>query len=89
MLTTIDWKSYGLVLGRVVDQGGNVMLEWENLPPRSHIDMVIHCYHKQYPIFHINHSLYGLAFYLFVFIGVLLSLIHMLYAMSSLTCCQV
>ncbi|XP_044491307.1 type 2 DNA topoisomerase 6 subunit B-like isoform X2 [Mangifera indica] len=47
VLTTIDWKSYGLVLGRVVDQGGNVMLEWENLPPRSHIDMVIHCYHKQ------------------------------------------
>ncbi|KAJ0038257.1 hypothetical protein Pint_22954 [Pistacia integerrima] len=38
-LTTIDWKSYGLVLRRAVDQGGNVMLEWENLPPHIHIYM--------------------------------------------------
>ncbi|XP_031277041.1 type 2 DNA topoisomerase 6 subunit B-like isoform X2 [Pistacia vera] len=47
-LTTIDWKSYGLVLRRAVDQGGNVMLEWENLPPHIHIYMVLHCYHKQF-----------------------------------------
>lgn len=54
-LTTIDWKSYGLVLGRAVYQGSNVMLEWENLPPHNHIYMVLHRYHKQYPIFHIIH----------------------------------
>ncbi|KAH7570294.1 hypothetical protein JRO89_XS05G0082500 [Xanthoceras sorbifolium] len=32
-LTTVDWKSYGLALERVEDQGGCAILEWENLPP--------------------------------------------------------
>ncbi|KAK3223363.1 hypothetical protein Dsin_010388 [Dipteronia sinensis] len=38
-LTTVDWKSYGLALERVVDQGGCAILEWENLPPHVRIDM--------------------------------------------------
>ncbi|TXG56283.1 hypothetical protein EZV62_017596 [Acer yangbiense] len=38
-LTTVDWKSYGLALERVDDQGGCAILEWENLPPHVHIDM--------------------------------------------------
>ncbi|KAK2636503.1 hypothetical protein Ddye_031295 [Dipteronia dyeriana] len=38
-LTTFDWKSYGLALERVNDQGGCAILEWENLPPHVHIDM--------------------------------------------------
>ncbi|KAB2624740.1 hypothetical protein D8674_016400 [Pyrus ussuriensis x Pyrus communis] len=32
-LTSIDWKSYGLSFGSVVDQGGFALVEWENLPP--------------------------------------------------------
>ncbi|KAL9421470.1 hypothetical protein AB3S75_038934 [Citrus x aurantiifolia] len=47
-LTNIDWKSYGLVLKSTAVQGGYTALEWENLPPNIHIDMVLHCYHKQY-----------------------------------------
>ncbi|KAH9773231.1 Type 2 DNA topoisomerase 6 subunit B-like [Citrus sinensis] len=47
-LTNIDWKSYGLVLKSIAVQGGYTALEWENLPPNIHIDMVLHCYHKQY-----------------------------------------
>ncbi|XP_042500523.1 type 2 DNA topoisomerase 6 subunit B-like isoform X2 [Macadamia integrifolia] len=47
-LTSIDWKSYGLDLGTVVlDRNGCAMLEWENFPPYSHIDIVIHRYHKK------------------------------------------
>ncbi|KAL5759829.1 hypothetical protein ACOSQ2_018667 [Xanthoceras sorbifolium] len=38
-LTTVDWKSYGLALERVEDQGGCAILEWENLPPHVHIDL--------------------------------------------------
>ncbi|XP_061975301.1 type 2 DNA topoisomerase 6 subunit B-like [Populus nigra] len=49
VLSTIDWKSYGLTLENVVDQGVCV-LEWEDSPSHSQIDMVLHCYHKQYPI---------------------------------------
>ncbi|GLU21627.1 hypothetical protein SLE2022_377560 [Rubroshorea leprosula] len=48
-LASINWRSYGLNLGSVVDQGGSTLLEWENLPQYAHIDMVLHCYHKQYP----------------------------------------
>ncbi|KAL8525993.1 hypothetical protein ACS0TY_015278 [Phlomoides rotata] len=48
-LTSIEWKSYGLVLKSVGDQDGVTLLEWENLPPRSHIDIVLHRYRKQYP----------------------------------------
>ncbi|KDO82395.1 hypothetical protein CISIN_1g0411022mg, partial [Citrus sinensis] len=47
-LTNIDWKSYGLVLKSIAVQGGYTALEWENLPPNIHFDMVLHCYHKQY-----------------------------------------
>ncbi|KAL9353270.1 hypothetical protein Peur_055950 [Populus x canadensis] len=49
VLSTIDWKSYGLTLENVVDQGVCV-LEWEDSPSHSQIDMVLHCYHKQYPM---------------------------------------
>ncbi|XP_021293001.1 type 2 DNA topoisomerase 6 subunit B-like [Herrania umbratica] len=46
-LTTIDWRNYGLTLGSVVDQGDHALIEWESLPPYLHIDMALHCYHKQ------------------------------------------
>ncbi|XP_043723375.1 type 2 DNA topoisomerase 6 subunit B-like isoform X2 [Telopea speciosissima] len=50
-LTSIDWKSYGLDLGtNVLDSNGCAILEWENLPPYTHIDIVIHCYHKKVTI---------------------------------------
>lgn len=48
-LTSIDWSSYGLTLGSVVDQVDHALIEWESLPPHLRIDMVLHCYHKQYP----------------------------------------
>lgn len=48
-LTSIEWKNYGLVLKSVGDQDGVTLLEWENLPPCSYIDIVLHRYHKQYP----------------------------------------
>ncbi|KAF8016538.1 hypothetical protein BT93_H1910 [Corymbia citriodora subsp. variegata] len=43
-LKSIDWKSYGLTLGNIMDQGGGATLEWENLPPHAHIDVIFHCY---------------------------------------------
>ncbi|XP_040971278.1 type 2 DNA topoisomerase 6 subunit B-like isoform X1 [Gossypium hirsutum] len=46
-LTSIDWRSYGLTLVSAVDQVDHALIEWESLPPYLHIDMVIHCYHKQ------------------------------------------
>ncbi|KAF3431252.1 hypothetical protein FNV43_RR25982 [Rhamnella rubrinervis] len=48
-LTSIDWRSYGLTLGSVKNQGGYVVIVWENLPPYTRIDIVLHLYHKQYP----------------------------------------
>ncbi|XP_050276665.1 type 2 DNA topoisomerase 6 subunit B-like [Quercus robur] len=48
-LTSIDWRSYGLTLGSIVNQHGYALLEWEGLPPSAHIDIVLHCYHDQYP----------------------------------------
>jgi hypothetical protein len=48
-LTSIDWRSYGLTLASIVNQGGRALLEWEGLPPYAHIDIVLHCYHEQYP----------------------------------------
>lgn len=48
-LTSIDWKSYGLNLRSISDQNDDALLEWENLPPNFHIDIVLHHYHKQYP----------------------------------------
>ncbi|KAK9276768.1 hypothetical protein L1049_006304 [Liquidambar formosana] len=50
-LTSIDWKSYGLTLKSAIDQDGHALLEWEHLPPNAHIDIVLHSYHKQYPLF--------------------------------------
>ncbi|KAL5537700.1 hypothetical protein UlMin_040271 [Ulmus minor] len=49
-LTSIDWRSYGLTLGSVKEQVSNVIIEWEALPPHTHIDIVLHLYHEQYPM---------------------------------------
>ncbi|KAI8021655.1 Type 2 DNA topoisomerase 6 subunit B-like [Camellia lanceoleosa] len=40
-LTSIDWKSYGLILRSIADHDGYALLEWENLPPYAHIDIVM------------------------------------------------
>ncbi|XVF43996.1 hypothetical protein PTKIN_Ptkin02bG0084500 [Pterospermum kingtungense] len=48
-LTSIDWRSYGLTLGSVVDQVDHALIGWESLPPHIRIHMVLHHYHKQYP----------------------------------------
>nr|KYP66158.1 hypothetical protein KK1_012442 [Cajanus cajan] len=48
-LRSIDWKTYGLNIGGMVEQDGITLLEWENLPIDTHIDIVLHSYHKQYP----------------------------------------
>ncbi|XP_015578627.1 type 2 DNA topoisomerase 6 subunit B-like isoform X1 [Ricinus communis] len=45
-LSSIDWKSYGMTLGNVGDQEGNLLV-WENLPPNTHIAIALHSYHKQ------------------------------------------
>ncbi|MED6145938.1 hypothetical protein PIB30_029673 [Stylosanthes scabra] len=50
-LKGIDWKSYGLKLRGIVQQDGFTLLEWENLTRDTHIDIVLHSYHKQYPAF--------------------------------------
>nr|GMD95788.1 type 2 DNA topoisomerase 6 subunit B-like [Ipomoea batatas] len=39
-LKGISWKSYGLSLRNIKDQGGCALLEWENLPPSVHIDIL-------------------------------------------------
>ncbi|XP_042981135.1 type 2 DNA topoisomerase 6 subunit B-like isoform X2 [Carya illinoinensis] len=46
-LTSIDWRSFGLTLKSIVNQGGHAFLEWEGLPPNTRIDIVLHSYHKQ------------------------------------------
>lgn len=48
-LKGIGWKRYGLHLGGIVEKDGFAILEWENLPSDTHIDIVLHSYHKQYP----------------------------------------
>ncbi|KAL3031509.1 hypothetical protein AAZX31_02G033300 [Glycine max] len=45
-LQSIDWKTYGLNLGGVVEQDGVTLLQWENLPTDTHIDILLHSYHK-------------------------------------------
>ncbi|XP_021635214.2 type 2 DNA topoisomerase 6 subunit B-like [Hevea brasiliensis] len=45
-LASIDWKSYGLAGGNIVDRGGD-LLGWENLPPHTRLTMVLHSYNKQ------------------------------------------
>ncbi|KAK9133400.1 hypothetical protein Scep_012928 [Stephania cephalantha] len=38
---SIDWKSFGLnVKSSAIDEDGDAVLEWENLPPLVHIS---HC----------------------------------------------
>ncbi|KAK9127036.1 hypothetical protein Syun_015833 [Stephania yunnanensis] len=40
-LASIDWKSFGLnVKSSAIDEDGDAVLEWENLPPLVHI---FHC----------------------------------------------
>ncbi|XP_057448484.1 type 2 DNA topoisomerase 6 subunit B-like isoform X2 [Lotus japonicus] len=46
-LKGIGWKRYGLHLGGIVEKDGFAILEWENLPSDTHIDIVLHSYHKQ------------------------------------------
>ncbi|CAI9775384.1 unnamed protein product [Fraxinus pennsylvanica] len=46
-LTSIKWKDYGLTLRSIAVQDGCTLLEWQNLPPFAHIDIVLHSYHKQ------------------------------------------
>nr|XP_011463198.1 PREDICTED: uncharacterized protein LOC101307297 isoform X2 [Fragaria vesca subsp. vesca] len=46
-LESIDWKSYGLNFGGVVEQGGYALLKWENLPPNVQIDISLHHYRNQ------------------------------------------
>ncbi|XP_040374874.1 type 2 DNA topoisomerase 6 subunit B-like isoform X3 [Rosa chinensis] len=46
-LTSIDWKSYGLTFGGVVEQGGYALLKWDNLPPYVQINISLHHYHNQ------------------------------------------
>ncbi|XP_073018476.1 type 2 DNA topoisomerase 6 subunit B-like [Primulina eburnea] len=46
-LTSVEWKKYGLTLRSLADQDGLVLLEWENLPPCVHIDIVLHRYNRQ------------------------------------------
>ncbi|GFQ00360.1 hypothetical protein PHJA_002180000 [Phtheirospermum japonicum] len=49
-LTSINWKNYGLVLKSVGELDGVTLLEWENLPPYSHLDIVLHRYHKHHRV---------------------------------------
>ncbi|KAI8527089.1 hypothetical protein RHMOL_Rhmol12G0048700 [Rhododendron molle] len=60
-LTSIDWKNYGLSLRSIADQDGYIFLEWENLPANTHIDLVLHCYHKEYPS-HICYRFFSIIF---------------------------
>ncbi|KAK7309694.1 hypothetical protein RJT34_06630 [Clitoria ternatea] len=48
-LKSIDWKAYGLNLGGIVEKDGVTLLEWENFPTDTNIDIALHSYHKQYP----------------------------------------
>ncbi|CAM8931449.1 unnamed protein product [Rhodiola kirilowii] len=50
VLTKLDWKSYGLTLGNVLDIDGHVLFEWENLQPNVHIDIALHCHQSLYPL---------------------------------------
>ncbi|XP_010251227.1 PREDICTED: type 2 DNA topoisomerase 6 subunit B-like isoform X2 [Nelumbo nucifera] len=50
-LRSIDWENYGLTIKTyVVGESGHAVIEWENLPPSTHIDIVLHCYHKKVKI---------------------------------------
>ncbi|KAK2374480.1 type 2 DNA topoisomerase 6 subunit B [Trifolium repens] len=40
-LKSIDWKRYGLHLSGIVELDGIALLEWENLPTDTHIDITV------------------------------------------------
>ncbi|XP_071736444.1 type 2 DNA topoisomerase 6 subunit B-like [Rutidosis leptorrhynchoides] len=46
-LKKTDWKSYGLSIKCISNVDGCAFIEWEDLPPGSHIDIAIHCHHKK------------------------------------------
>ncbi|KAF5449905.1 hypothetical protein F2P56_030306 [Juglans regia] len=46
-LTSIDWRSFGLTLKSIANQGGYAFLEWEGLPPNTRIDIILHSYHNK------------------------------------------
>lgn len=48
-LKSVDWRRYGLNLAGIGQQDGCALLEWENLSKETHIDIVLHSYHQQYP----------------------------------------
>ncbi|PWA97769.1 hypothetical protein CTI12_AA026210 [Artemisia annua] len=48
-LKSIDWKCYGLSIKHISDEDGCAFIEWQDLPPDSHIDIAIHCHRKKYP----------------------------------------
>ncbi|KAK1425873.1 hypothetical protein QVD17_21235 [Tagetes erecta] len=41
-LKSINWKKYGLSIKCISDEDGCAFIEWEDLPPGSHIDIAIH-----------------------------------------------
>ncbi|KAL2903288.1 Type 2 DNA topoisomerase 6 subunit B-like [Bienertia sinuspersici] len=47
---SIKWSNYGLAPTIILDEENSLLLEWENLPPNTHIDIALHCYNKQYPL---------------------------------------
>ncbi|KAI3795971.1 hypothetical protein L1987_38632 [Smallanthus sonchifolius] len=48
-LRSINWRKYGLSIKCISDEDGCAFIEWEDLPPGSHIDIAIHCHHNKYP----------------------------------------
>ena len=81
-LQSIDWKTYGLNLGGIVEQDGVTLLEWENFPTDTHIDIVLHSYHKQYPA--LNRSFLSLSETFEVLKHVFLFSLNFLYYIYSL-----
>ncbi|XP_028774245.1 type 2 DNA topoisomerase 6 subunit B-like [Neltuma alba] len=48
-LKSVGWRRYGLNLTGTAQQDGRALVEWENLPTDTQIDIVLHSYHQQYP----------------------------------------
>ncbi|XP_028754436.1 type 2 DNA topoisomerase 6 subunit B-like [Neltuma alba] len=46
-LKSVGWRRYGLNLTGTAQQDGRALLEWENLPTDTQIDIVLHSYHQQ------------------------------------------
>ncbi|KAK4261320.1 hypothetical protein QN277_004333 [Acacia crassicarpa] len=49
-MKSVHWRKYGLNLVGIAQQDGCALLEWENLPKDTHIYIVLHSYHQQYPV---------------------------------------